>query len=57
MKTTYLQLESNAHKCTRTTPAGHSVSSTGNSTKGPSVINGGEPERLRDKSQNTQSQQ
>lgn len=57
MKTTYLQLESNAHKCTRTTPAGHSVSSTGNSTKGTSVINGGEPERLRDKSQTTQSQQ
>lgn len=57
MKTTYLQLESNALKCTRTTPAGHSASSTGNSTMGPSVINGWEPERLRHKSQTAQSKQ
>lgn len=30
MKTTYLQFESNAHKCTQLTPAGHSATSTGN---------------------------
>lgn len=29
MKTTYLQFESNAHKCTQLTPAGHSATSTG----------------------------
>lgn len=56
-KPTYLQLESNAGKCTRTPPAGHSASPTGNATMGPSVIYGGEPERLRDKSQTAQSQQ
>lgn len=57
MKTTYLQLESNARKWTWLTPAGHSASSTGNAAMGASVVNGGEPKRLRDKSQRAQSQQ